>query len=509
MGREKRKAARAANQAVQTRKQEFLAGKGTPNANMPGSSAGGILAGPLQTTPVLATDTGAGGWAVSDPGAKPATGNWPAVNPWLIPKSSGLNITSQTYPSNYYVEWDLSTWRVACDRVMKQGFTPDYATMVAWCFEASPFIQSMFRTIETAMFSVPMYYCDEKGNVIDEWTQELCNKRWQMEMKREMAFSFFWGFSGLNFDPISEKLYKYPIQDLDPLNRFLRQSTYSFYDGVFFNDHDNLLWCQPNTSYESFLGWMQPIAREFIRMNMNDNNWLAAGKKLAFPVFTIGYPEGNDSADASGKLYNPYRDEAETIARDIGPGKAVVYPYVKLPNGEIQKNVDIEFEKTGASQKAHSIFQDFNEVKKNEIRELILGGTLTADAGDKGSRALGEVQERKLQKFLMSVIEYVIAEHNSDYKRKLSKFYKGGLPKGRFDINRAKQWTMEEIVAWAGVLSQSGQRFTTDFFEANGIPQNFIEDNPIAMPQNAKPGLTKNNDGRVQDLSTRIARIPW
>lgn len=509
MAREARKSARAADPVVQQRKAAFLAGNGVSSntVNMPSSSAGGILAGPLQVQPYIAKDVGGGGWAVGGPEAKPATGNWPNVNPWLIPKSSGLNVISQTYPNNYFVEWDLTTWRIACDRVMKQGFTPDYATMVNWCFEASPFIQSMFRTIETAMFAIPMYYCDEKGNVIDEWTQELCNKAWQMELKREIAFSFFWGFSGLNFDPVEEMLYKYPMQDIDPLNRFLRQSTYSFYDGIFFRDHDNLLFVQPNTNYESFLGWMQPISREFIRMNLNDNNWLAAGKKLAFPVFTIGYPEGDDKLGPNGRIYNPYRDEAEAIGRDIGPGKAVIYPYTKLPNGEIIKNVDIEFEQTGASQKAHSIFQDFNEVKKNEIRELILGGTLTADVGNSGSRALGEVQERKLRTFLNSVVEYVVATHNADYKRKISKFYKGGIPKGRFDISRTKQFTIEEVVAWAGVLAQSGKRFNDRFFEEQGIPPDFIEDNP--NPPKVDGGLTKKNDGRVQDLSTRIIRQAW
>lgn len=474
-----------------------------------GGNTGVPTQGPLAGQPMIATDKGGGGWGVSSPGAEAATGRWPTVNPWLIPKSSGLNVVSQTYPSNYFVEWDTATWRVACDRATKQGFTPDIATLYAWCYEASPFIQSMFRTVETAINSIPLYFMSKKGEVMQDWTQELCGKAWQMELKREIAFSFFWGFSGLNFDPFNEKLYKYPMQDIDPLNRFLRQSTYSFYDGTFFEDHDNLLFVQPNTNYEAFLGWMQPISRAFIEMNLNNANWLAAGKKLAFPVFTIGYPESNDALNNNGVgYYNPYKEEAQTIARDIGPGKAVVYPFTKMPNGEIQKNVEIQFEQTGASQKAHSIYQDFNEVRKNEIRELIMGGTLTADVGDSGSRALGEVQERKLRTFLASVIEYVVAVHNGDYRRKIQKFYKNFPKDGKFDISRTKQFSIEEIVSWTGVLTASGKRFNSKFFEMNGISSDMIDDAP--EPTNGKPlQLDKKDDGRVQELGTRIRKTQW
>jgi hypothetical protein len=50
-----------------------------------------------------------GGWGLGNPNAKPATGQQPAVNPFMIPKAAGLTITSQTYPNNYYVEWNLSS----------------------------------------------------------------------------------------------------------------------------------------------------------------------------------------------------------------------------------------------------------------------------------------------------------------------------------------------------------------------------------------------------------------
>jgi hypothetical protein len=479
-------------------------GKGV-NGNVAKSGSGAILNGPLQALPQKQTGnkTQGGGWAVGNPNGKAATGQQPAVNPWLIPKASGLNVISQTYPSNYFVEWDVSSHRIAADRVIKQGFTPDWATMVVWAFQSSPFIQSLFRTVETAVNSIDYYYTSESGEIMEDWTEELCRKTWHFNLRKEIAGSFFWGFRGINFDPIGEQLYVYPMQDIDPLNRFLRQNTYAFWDGTFFEENDNLLFIQPSTNDELFLGWMQPITRMFVQMNMNDTSWIAAGRKLAFPVFTLGYPESSNSKDANGNDYNPYKDEANTIASNLGPGSVVVFPFVRRADGEVQKNVEMTFEDPGTSNKAHSIYLDFNEDKKNEIREMVFGGTLTADAGDKGSRALGEVQERKLRKFLQPVTRFVTSYLNGEYKKKIQKYYKN-MPKGNFTADEADQFTIEEIVAWSGVLNAAGKRFTGGFFEKNGIDPEFMEDAPEPVPE--KP-LSKANDGRVQQLHTTLSSV--
>lgn len=482
------------------------AGKGRSSIGK-GGSVQTAPTGPLATVPRGSGSTDGGGWAVGGPNAQQAGGSWPAVNPFLLPKSAGLNVISQTYPNNYYREWDTSSWREACDRVIRQGWTVDYATLVTWCYQSSPFVQSLFRTIEAAIGSIPIYFEDKNGKKLDDWTKELCEKPWQQELKKQIAFSFFWGFVGMNFDPVKGKLYKYPMQEIDPLNRMLRGSTYDFWNGTYFEESPSLLFVQPSTADESFLGWMQGITRLFIMMNENDSNWVAAGRKLAFPIFMVGYPAGNNDLDpATGGITNPYKAEAEHIARTVGPGQAAVFPFTRSTDGEIQKNVEIEFEQTGASQKAHSIYQDFNETKKNEIREQIMGGTLTADVGNSGSRALGEVQERKLHMFLKPINEFVIACHNDEYLRKISQYYTNFPKGGRFNYNRSKQLSIEEIVAWADILQGSGKRFTTQFFESYGLPAEYIEDAPTPAgggeDEGAQP-LSKKNDGRITPLSTK------
>jgi len=426
-----------------------------------------------------------GGWGNGNKKSKPATGTQPAVNPFMIPKGAGLNVISQTFPSNYFVEWNLSTWRYACDQAIKQGYTMSYATLVSWVFESSPFIQSLFRAIESPIGKIPYLFVDEKGNELMDWTEELCNKSWHKDLRKQIALAHFWGFLGLNFDPINGKVYKYPMQDIDPINRLLKQNTYSFYDGVNFSEHDNLLFVQPSTAYEAFLGWMQPISRMFIQMNLNDNSWIAAGRRLAFPLMTVGYPQNSNEKDAAGNDYNPFKIQAENVVATADPTKGLVYPYTLDPQGNIQKSLEIEFEKTGTAAKAHSIYLDFNEDKKNEIREMILGGTLTSSTAKSGSRALGDVHADKLETIIEDIAEFVENYLNDEYLKKIKKFYKNLPEGGKFVANKAKQMSMEDIKQLSDVLTANGKRLTDEFFEANGLVKEFFEDAPT--PAAGKP----------------------
>jgi hypothetical protein len=435
-----------------------------------------------------------GGWGLGNPNAKPATGQQPSVNPFLIPKAAGLTITSQTYPNNYYVEWNLSTWRAVCDQVVKMGYTYPYATLVSWVFECSPFIQSLFRALGAAMGRVPFQIVDKKGNVLQDWTKELCQKPYQKEMDKEILFSHFWGFTGLNFDPLKGQVYKYPIQDIDPINRMLRNSTFAFYDGAKFDDYANLMYIQPSCSQESFLGWMQPIARSFIQMNLNKNSWVGAGKRLAFPMLAVGYPQADGALDpVTQETVNPYRVQAENIASNIDPSKGIVFPYTLDERGNIIRSVEVEFEKPGTSASAHNIFKDFNESEKDEIREMILGGTLTASAGAVGSRALGEVQERKFESVIDDLLVWILAYKNETQLPKLLQFYKNAPDGISFAIDQTKEWSLEEMKLLSDIVTQNGKKLSNNFFEAAGIPPDFLEDAP-APAQLSPASLSADDD---------------
>ena len=445
-------------------------------------------------TKVNLSNQGSGGYGLPQSGAKPATGQHPTVNPFMLPKQTGLTVFNQTFPNNYYVEWDLSTWRAACDQAIKMGYPISYAALTSWAFECSPFIQSLFQEIAVAISEIPIQLEDEKGNPLDEWNKEITDKKWFRDLFKEAIFSYFWGFSGINIDPISEQIYKYPMQDIDPINRYLRASTFNFSDGMNFTEAANLLFFQPSTSYESFLGWMQPITRSWIMINTNSNNWVSAGRRLAFPLLTIGYPQGENQEDYEGNLTNPMKLDAENIAQNIDPSKAIVYPYTMDVNGQIQKSIVIGEEATsGGTGSRHKIYQEFNNDEKNEIRELIFGGTLTSTTQGVGSQALGNVHYEKYQSQIHYLVDNAISMLNdsiSGFIAKIPNFYKN-FPKGAtLAVNKAKQWGLEEIAQLGPVLNANGKKLSDEFFIQMGLTPEYFEEAPVESPAFPSPEVT-------------------
>ncbi len=445
-----------------------------------------------------------GGYGDGNRTSKPASGSVPSVNPFMLPKRSGLNIISQLFPDNYYVEWDLGTWRAACDQAQKMGYPISYSALVNWCFEASTFIQSLFVACVDGISRVPCYLVDEKGNKNDIWTEEICNKKWFQDLRKEIVWSNFWGFTGINIDPINNKIYKYPMSQLDPINRLLRESTYNFTDGMDFAKTPNLLFVQPSTSYEKFLGWMQPITREFIQMNRNSLNWVQAGARLAFPLLKIGYPATNNSINDEGSLSSPFRIEAENYAANIDPSKTLVSPYVIDREGNKVTALDIDSKDPGGRQNAHKIYQEFNTDEKNDIRELVFGGTLTSNAGKFGTKGLGEVHENKLMTALEARNEEALAVLNdkNDFLWKLKIFYKNFPENLHFDTNRTKEFDITEITALSESVIKNSLRLTKKFYIKYGLDEEDIED----APEPVKPDFGGNNFSKRSFLSvmTRV-----
>jgi hypothetical protein len=428
-----------------------------------------------------------GGYGLGQSGIKPAQGQRGSVNTFILPKAMGLNVSSLTYPNNYDQTWDLTMWRQACRQVMNMGWPIQYAALTSWVFECSPFVQHLFRELGVSIENVPVYFIDQKGNKVDEWSKEICEKVWFQKLRKEYIYSWFWGFTGINFDPLTGETFKYPMQDIDPINRMLRKSSFEFNEGINFADNINLLYVQPSSNAESFLGWMQPISREFIRMNMNDNNWVAAGKRFAYPIMQVGYPENSNALDTDDVAFNPYKIEAENIIRDADPTNGITYPYTRNSDGSINKSIEIDFS-TGSQGNggAYRVYSDFNEMKKNEILQMITLSTLSSASGKVGSQALGKIHMEKYETVIKSLIEWQLDELNRDFLKKIAKFYKN-FPKGlSFGVNKAKQWKLDEIVQMSAVLKENNKQLSTDFFIEQGLSPNFLEDAPTIAPINTK-----------------------
>ncbi len=429
---------------------------------------------------------GGGGYGQGNIKSSPATGSHPSVNPFMLPKQVGLNQVSNMFPSDYYRNWDLSTWREACDQAIKMGFPISYAALTSWAYESSPFIQSLFNAIGYGITEIPLNITDSKGNINEAFTNEICNKRWFIELRKEIAFAKFWGFTGINFDPTNNRIYKYPMQQIDPINRLLRAGTYNFSDGASFAENDNLIFVQHSTNYESFLGWMQPITRSFIQSNMSSLNWVQAGKRLAFPLMTVMYPGNDNGLDSQNNEFNEFRTQAENYSANIDPSSALVTPYVIDQSGKIQSSLIVDMKDTTAKGGMHKIFQEFKLDEQNEIREMILGGTLTGSSGKVGSQSLGEVHMDKFKTVISAINEEVLAVLNdpNDFLRKLPKFYKNFPKDAKFDYNRTKTYSVADLPALSTAATQNGIRLTDKFFLKLGLDAEDMEEAPApVMPQ--------------------------
>jgi hypothetical protein len=419
---------------------------------------------------------GGTGWGVPSTGAKPAEGQSPQVNPFQIPRSSGYSTTSQVFPNNYFRSWDLLRWRQACDNAFRFGNAIDYAALVSWTYESSGFVRFLFRKVEAAIGKAPFLVVDDKGEELPLWTEELCSKNWQKELRQQIALSHYWGFTALNFNPIDGKVYKYPMQNVDPVNEYLKTQTFDYYDGVAISTQDDLLFIQPHKSPENFLGWMQTISREFILWNNAYNYWLAGAKRNGYPLLAFGYPQQGTADDTNGVEFNPLRNQAEDLAANIDPTKGVVRPYVLNDKGEPVYQIDIDAVDTGSKSDQYKVFDEFIKAKQCELERMIILSTLTSGTGKNGNKSLGEVHERSWEDVAADILEYVTSYMNSIYLPKLRKWYTN-MPKNiKFKYDSSKRFNLEDIKILSDIMTENDKALTKEFFVANGIPANYFED---------------------------------
>lgn len=424
-------------------------------------------------------------------GAIKASGHSPSVNPFMLPKEMGLNVFTNTFPSNYYQNWDISTWRMACEQARNQGLPIQYAAMCKFVIESSTFIQGIIREITVAVETSKIFLEDENGDINEEATEEICKQRWFIDMTKEIAMANFYGFVGLNIDFFNNKCYRYPMQNIDPINQFLRESTYNTGDGLNFSDHPNMFFVQPSATEEFFLGWMQPISKSFIYMNKQLKNWNAYGTKTAVPQATIGYPAGDVRTDENGIEYNPRKQEAEQIARTMSPEEAVVYPYTIDGGGNIVKAIEVGFESSNSGASQHQTYKDFNAELKEEILQMITLSTLSSNAGKHGSQSLGVVHERKIEMVHEAIQEQIIAYLNDDYfKNKLGVFYKN-IEKFTFSRNRIKKFNIDEVEKISNVMNNNGLKLSKEFFQNVGVPIDMIEEKEIEETISMSPEKSK------------------
>ena len=437
-------------------------------------------------------------------------GNSPTANPFMQPKMMGLNVGSKFYFPNYYQTWDISAWRLACDQAINMAFPSSYGTMIEWVESSSPFIKSLKREIKISTSKVPIYLLDENGVKDEIWTKEICEKKWFRKLRQIINLMHFDGFGAVNFDPIGNQIFKYPIQNIDYINQAVKRSTYEPMAVENCKENENLLFIQHSNDYTDLLGWMQPISRAFIEMNQNSSNWLMAGKRFSNPIPVVYYPQSDVSSNWNGsEAVNTYREEAELILRNFDPSNGLTAPYTLDNQGKMVKALDLDFISPKSGGSAYKVYEDFNEIRKNEIREMIMLSTLTSSGGLHGTKGLGEVHERKFEDVIIDIIsdELDILNDETDFLKKVRSFYKNMPENLHFGIDKAKQWEITEVIQISNLVNQNGYQLKPEFFTELGLDITMLQ-KAVTQTDNKQIQVPTENES-IYKLAIKDKKKNW
>ena len=167
------------------------------------------------------------------------------------------------------------------------------------------------------------------------------------------------------------------------------------------------------------------------------------------------------------------------------------------------KSIDVDF-KTPGGGRAYTVFHDFNDDRRNEIREWILGSDIIGHNPTKGgTRSLGQVHLLSWEDIQSECLEFVLNVLNdeNDFYKKLKSFYKNFPEGSRLEINRVREMQIADVEAYSNILVQNGRRFTDEFFVSQGLNKEFFEDTPMTdQGANAKLIPEKNNNSSKPSL---------
>ena len=242
--------------------------------------------------------------------------------------------------------------------------------------------------------SAPVVYVGADGKT-DERVGEMIAAPWFDKMLRDILDARFYGFSLFQLDtdgdgwPTCRLIQR---KHVDPVRRLIKCEQ-SDPDGLPFDSFYNLMLV--GEPYD--LGMIAKAARYVIYKNNDIGDWAEFAEVFGMPIREYTY----DATDEESR--------ARLLADAQQQGAAQVYIH---PEGTSLNLV--ESGGKGGSMEVYRALADFCNA---EISKLFLGNTLTTEAGETGTQALGTVQKkgediilREDRKFVLNVLNYQLSD---------------------------------------------------------------------------------------------------
>jgi phage gp29-like protein len=227
---------------------------------------------------------------------------------------------------------------------------------------------------------------------VDEAVKEQIDSPWFLDFIDDALDSLFWGFTLVQFY-IDEKgwvnYYKVPRKHVDPVLRLIKHRQEDI-TGTSFDEYADLLMIRSKDP----LGILARTAPYVIHKRGGFGDWAQFAEIFGMPVRKYTY----DAADAEAR-------EATMLDAESQGGASVFL----CPEG-----TNLEFIESGNKTGSNDLYSGLVDRCNAEISKAVLGNTLTTEASETGTQALGTVHSKVEDALFQKDLRFVLNLLNYD-----------------------------------------------------------------------------------------------
>ena len=323
----------------------------------------------------------------------------------------------------------------------------------------------------------------------DERINTLLRSPWFYRFIGDLIDSDFWGFSLFYFKKDESGWLDYilvPRKNYDPVRGLVKHRQEQTF-GEPLDDYRNMLFVGEKRS----LGRLARIAPYVLYKNNDMGDWAQFCEIFGMPIREYTYSAGDTES------------RSQTVEDMMEQGGAGVYLHSDQTNLKLVESGS----KSGSSDLYKALYDTCNDA----ISKIVLGNTLTTQASERGTQALGSVQEKGEKKLNEADRNLILNTLNYDMTDIFTTFgydTRGG----EFYYVKPKETTASEEINIISRMRQMGTPVSDDYvYETTGIPKpdNYDElkgemsDRQEAMkdglPPKEQPEKKERKQGRKQE----------
>lgn len=249
-------------------------------------------------------------------------------------------------------------------------------------------LASVINKRKSAVLSIPIEF--QRGGVPDDAINEQLRSPWFYHFLSDALDAVYWGGTLCQFF-WREKWMDYeliPRKHVDPVKRLIMRHQTDV-QGEDWDQYDDLLYVGEPES----MGLLAAAAPYVIYKRNTMADWAQFSEIFGMPIREYTY--NADDEDARNKLTDD--------AYDTGSLGIYVHP----------EGTTLKFIESGNKTGSADLYKSLSEFCNAELSKLVLGNTLTTEAGNKGTQALGTVHKSVEERiattdrhFLLNILNY-------------------------------------------------------------------------------------------------------